>query len=268
MKKFFNNIKYKRILIFYYLFMNKFKYHFIGAFIFLWTIFLWLWVYALDWSGLTTVKDWDTLNANVWTNTMNNIKNNIEALNASITNINNSLTTINNQLNWTSKLVWRTRQYTDASFDCTFWWEFPNWDTSFKYNLWNWVYKCEYMFPVWNANDESSLVWVCPSKWLKDAEWIKIPLSWKKDPTTWWTMWTKAKNTSAVWYWEFLLLWNAWDRTSGHYMWMNLIFNSSQPNKVLPQYWNRNDWWVWNTPAANWSQRADYATYWFVICEL
>ncbi|MDD5212866.1 MAG: hypothetical protein PHG82_00350 [Candidatus Gracilibacteria bacterium] len=248
--------------------MNKFKYHFIGAFIFLGTIFLGLGVYALDWSGLTTVKDGDTLNANVWTNTMNNIKNNIEALNASITNINNSLTTINNQLNGTSKLVGRTRQYTDASFDCTFGGEFPNGDTSFKYNLGNGVYKCEYMFPVGNANDESSLVWVCPSKGLKDAEGIKIPLSWKKDPTTWGTMWTKAKNTSAVGYGEFLLLGNAGDRTSGHYMGMNLIFNSSQPNKVLPQYGNRNDGGVWNTPAANGSQRADYATYGFVICEL
>ncbi|MDD5212867.1 MAG: hypothetical protein PHG82_00355 [Candidatus Gracilibacteria bacterium] len=60
--------------------MNKFKYHILGALVFLGTSILGIVAYGFDWSGITTVKTGDTLSASIWNDTINNIKNNLEEL--------------------------------------------------------------------------------------------------------------------------------------------------------------------------------------------
>lgn len=242
--------------------MNKFKYHFFWWLIFLWTIIIWFYCYStLIWTNIPNVNTETPMTANLWNNTMTNIVNNVNSLETKTVNIENNIS-------WKNKMVWWIRQYVDSSFDCTFSWEFPNWDTSFKYNLWNWVYMCQYMFYVWNANNESDFLRVCPSKWLNDAWWNKFALSWRKDPTTWWTMWRKAKNTSPAWMWVFIFFNNVWDWNWWHHIGVNLIFHSSQVNNVLPQHWNYTEWSTRRTPASLWTQRTDYSTYWFIMCEL
>ena len=164
------------------------------------------------------------------------------------------------------KVRWGIRAYTDSSFDCTFGWEFPDNNTSFKFNLGNWVYKCLYMFYVWSSySDSQNDVYKCPSYWLKDASWIKVPLYWKKDAAEWHNMWQKARNTRS--YWEFKFFWNSGDRNWNHYIWTNLIYHYSFPYKVHTQHgaYNVSQWW---TPAQWNTERSDYSGGAFVICEL
>lgn len=103
--------------------------------------FLWLSIWylslfaALDWSNLTTnVSTGNTLSADLWNNSMTNIKNNADTLNNSIDSANSSISTINSSIGAINTNMWK--YWTVV----TVWWtaNAPTWSTLLYSGLWFW----------------------------------------------------------------------------------------------------------------------------------
>lgn len=169
-------------------------------------------------------------------------------------------------VNWPARFQWWVRRYTDSSFDCTFGGEFTNNVNSFKFNLGNGVYKCIYMFYVGNAHsNEQDSIYVCPYYGLKDGNARRVGLAWKKDQSTWGNMWSYAVSVASSGEFKFYESIGDWGWNYG--LGINMIYASSQPNRVHSQY-GAGFWNSWQIPMTHNTQRSSYSANSFVVCEL
>lgn len=189
--------------------MNKFKYHFLGALVFLGTLISGVAVYAaLNWANIANVKTWDTLSSNIWNDTMSNIMNNIDSID---TDVNKMWSTIivwwrATPPNWSTLLywwLWYSSHYTHNWWSelCIKWWE-PGWTAAWT-SYWDLLYSLTtwgttYM-PPWISSDrhvKCSKVYVKSTSF--EIYWSQTCPSWWTSLYTWYSMWTYYTHSNNI----------------------------------------------------------------------
>lgn len=269
--------------------MNKFKYHFLWALVFIWTTVFGYIGYAL-WTDIPTQDSWATMTADIWNNMVTSVNWMAATVNSLISTVDN----LSTKLSWTytankmciSDATWKIQCNTDMPVAWGWWW-LPSNSQTFTAN---WTFTVptgvtKIMLVWWHSgagwgggggNWNNTTRWgggapcVFDSPMIIDVTWgetfnVIIWLWW-----AWWAAW--------VWFWAWSA-WSPWWTTSFwsyKFFWSNSIWAWWSGINIWGSAWNTylNWYWIvytmaswitwWTSNCNNWSNGWNYtnAVWW------
>lgn len=233
-------INYFRIFyIFILLFMNKFKYHILGWFVFLGTVLFW-YIWYTAFTTILTQENWATLNKDIWNNLVTAINDIWARTDWIYSNWGNIWIWTNTpswklDVNWNLKISWIVTNSQQPSFNVYS----PSVTTNQNTVIWTSI-----RHNIWNHYNVSNWVFTAPIAWLyhfdfsilmKSCSWgsnyIRMlwKINWVKTTQYWDSLTNSVSSSFDSVNMSITIKLNAWDTVAVHNDW--------PVETYWPEYW-------------------------------